>query len=347
MDFVVKGDFAYSIDPKCIETLKDSYLLVRDGKVSGFSDHNPDPSLTFYDYTGKLIIPGLVDLHVHAPQYAFRGLSMDLELIDWLNTHTFPEESKYKDLDYANRAYDIFVSDLQKGATTRACIFSTLHVDATITLMEKLEKSGLITYVGKVNMDRNAPEFLCENTAENSLLSTNEWLEKCKDLKNTLPIITPRFIPSCSDELMKGLGDIAKENNIKIQSHLSENMGEIAWVKDLCPWSKNYADAYDKFNNFGNYTDTIMAHCVWCTDEEVNLMKERKVFIAHCPSSNANLSSGIAPIKRYLDEGIDIGLGSDVAGGTDRSIIKCMVLAIQVSKLYWRLVNQNIPSNFL
>lgn len=344
MNFVIKGDFAYSTAPNKIETKVNAYLLIKDGKVVNFYNENPDESLPFHDYTGKLIIPGLVDLHIHAPQYTFRGLSMDLELIDWLNTHTFPEESKYANLDYANRAYDIFVSDMKSSATTRAVIFSTLHVDATLALMEKLEASGLKTYVGKVNMDRNAPESLCEVDAKTSLEDTVKWLDKSSHFENTKPILTPRFIPTCSDELMEGLGKLAKEKNIKLQSHLDENLGEIEWVKELCPWSSNYSDAYDHFDTFGTHTNTIMAHCVWNNDEEIELMKNRKIFIAHCPSSNANLSSGIAPINRYLAEGLDIGFGSDVAGGTDRSIFKCISLAIQVSKLYWRLVDHSRPA---
>lgn len=344
MNFVIKGDFAYSTSPNKIETKANAYLLVKNGKVDSFHNENPDKTLPFHDYTGKLIIPGLIDLHIHAPQYTFRGLSMDLELIDWLNTHTFPEESKYSNLDYANKAYDIFVSDLRSSATTRAAIFSTLHVDATLALMEKLEKSGLKTFVGKVNMDRNSPDNLCEKDAQTAIKDTAEWIDKSQIFENTKPILTPRFIPTCSDELMEGIGKLATEKNVKIQSHVDENLGEIEWVKELCPWSKNYSDAYDHFGTFGSTTSTIMAHCVWNNEDEIELMKKRKIFIAHCPSSNANLSSGIAPINRYLSEGLNIGLGSDVAGGTDRSIFKCIVLAIQVSKLHWRLVDQSRPA---
>ena len=127
------------------------------------------------DCGNALILPGLVDLHLHAPQYAFTGLGMDMELLEWLDTRTFPEEGKYGDMAYAEKAYGIFTEDLKNSATTRACIFATRHVPATILLMDMLEGSGLKTMVGKVNMDRNAPDYLCEESAEKIQL----WTPAC------------------------------------------------------------------------------------------------------------------------------------------------------------------------
>ena len=226
----------------------------------------------------------MTDLHVHAPQYSFRGLGMDLELLDWLNVNTFPEEAKYSNIEYAKKAYSIFVEDLKKEATTRACIFATINNESTLLLMEMLEKSNLCTYVGKVNMDRNSSEDLCEESAEISLEETDKWIaDALKRFKNTKPILTPRFVPSCSDELMKGLGILQKKYKLPVQSHLSENLSEISWVKKLNPKSNCYGDAYDMFGLFGGSGKTVMAHCVYSTEEEIELMKKNKVFIAHCP----------------------------------------------------------------
>ena len=127
-----------------------------------------------------------------------------------------------------------------------------------------------------------------------------------------------------------------------MQSHLSENFGEIAWVKELCPNTHFYGEAYSQFDLFGGDCPTIMAHCVHSSDEEIALMKKQGVYIAHCPQSNTNLSSGISPARRYLDKGLHIGLGSDIAGGTSVSILRAMADAIQVSKLYWRLVDSSM-----
>lgn len=343
--FIIKGDICYSKNKDHLYTAKDKYLVCKDGISMGVYDQIPEEykNLNLLDYSDKLIIPGLIDLHVHAPQYTFRGLGMDLELLDWLNTYTFKEESKYSNKDYAKKAYEKFVSDLKYSSTTRASIFSTLHVDTTILLMDLLEKTGLVTYVGKVNMDRNGIVGLEEKDACESEENTRKWIEKVIEnkYKNTSAILTPRFTPSCSDDLMEKLNKIQEDYKLPVQSHLSENQGEIAWVKELCPDCKTYGDSYDKYHLFGDKSKTIMAHCVWSDEDERKLMKERGVFIAHCPNSNLNLASGIAPIRKYLTENQNIGLGSDIAGGIHLSIFKQMSDAIQVSKMYWRLIDQD------
>lgn len=342
--FIVKGDICYNISPTQFDARKDAYIVCVEGISQGVFDEIPEKyqGLSLIDYSGMLITPGLNDIHVHAPQYTFRGIAMDLELLDWLNTYTFPEESKYEDLKYTSKAYDIFVDDLKHSATTRAAVFATLHVPATVFLMDKLEKTGLKAYVGKVNMDRNSPEFLCENSAEASLQATREWIEETRDrYSNVQPILTPRFTPTCSDELMGGLGNLAQEYNLPVQSHLSENLLEIDWVKQLCPWSTCYGQTYEHFCLLGGQNNAIMAHCVYSSDEEISLMKRAGTYIAHCPQSNTALASGIAPIKRYLDEGMNVGLGTDVAGGPCLSMFRAISDAVSVSKLRWRYVDQN------
>lgn len=342
--FVLKGNICYSKDLHTLHCVPNGYLVCEEGVSKGVFSALPEQysRLPLYDYGEKMILPGLVDLHIHAPQFAFRGLGMDLELLDWLNTQTFPEEARYRDLEYADRAYSLFVDHLKHSPNTRASVFATCHVGATRLLMEKLEQSGLVTMVGKVNMDRNSPSDLQEESAEKSARDTIDWLEGCKDAyANTTPILTPRFIPSCTDELMERLGEIQREYKLPVQSHLSENQSEIAWVKELCPQSSCYGDAYARFGLFGGGVPTIMAHCVWSCEKEIELLRERRVYIAHCPQSNLNLASGIAPIRTCLEQGIPVGLGSDVAGGCHPSIFRAMSDAIQVSKLYWRLIDQS------
>ena len=251
--FSLKGDILWSRTPNTLAVCPDHYVVCEDGRCAGVFPALPErfSGIPVYDYSDRLIIPGLVDLHAHAPQYAFRALGMDLELLEWLDTQTFPQEARYADPDYARRAYTLFVDDLRRSSTTRAVLFGTLHVDATLTLMGLLEDSGLITYVGKVNMDRNSPDCLREESAAASLAATRRWLEGCQGLTRSRPILTPRFIPSCSDALMEGLRDLQRETGLPVQSHLSENQGEIAWVAELCPDSAGYGDAYDPFGLFG------------------------------------------------------------------------------------------------
>lgn len=342
-NFVCKGDICYSKDARTLETCKDGYLVCENGVCAGVFTKLPEKYSAFalLDVTGKLILPGFIDLHVHAPQYDYRGLGMDLELLEWLDIHTFPEEAKYADPLYAKGKYAQFVSEMRKSPNTRGCIFATVHRQSTEILMNLLEESGLIAMVGKVNMDRNSPDSLREKSAEVSALDTIQWIAQISGkYTRVTPILTPRFLPSCSDELMKRLAEIQRQYRLPVQSHLSENPAEIAWVRELSPESRNYGDAYDRFGLFGGKEClTIMAHCVWSDEEEIVQMKERGVFIAHCPESNTNLASGIAPAKRYLEEGISMGLGSDVAGGTRCSLFFAMAEAIRVSKLRWRLVD--------
>ena len=344
--FILKGNIVYSKNKDELRILKDHYLISESGLVKGVFEKVPPEyaQVSVSDYGECLIIPGLTDLHVHAPQYTFRAMGMDMELLEWLETNTFPEEAKYQDLEYARRAYRIFTDNLKRSATTRACIFGTIHRDATLLLMDQLEQSGLVTYVGKVNMDRNCPDYLREESAEESGIQTVEWIKDVlhKKYQNTMSILTPRFTPSCSDELMENLKKIQMYYQIPVQSHLSENPGEIAWVKELCPWSEFYGDAYDRFGLFGADCKTVMAHCVYSGKEEQQRMKENGVFIAHCPESNMNLSSGVAPVRTFLEEGLHVGIGSDVAGGSTENLFKAMALAIQASKLRWRMQDDSL-----
>jgi len=343
--FVLKGNICYSHNARRLECMEQGYLVCEDGKSAGVYKELPQIYAGFplTDYGDRMIVPGLTDLHIHGPQYPFRGLGMDLELLDWLNTRTFPEEARYSDREYARNAYRIFAEDMKRGGTTRACIFGTLHREATVELMDLMEATGLKTMVGKVNMDRNCPDFLVEESAEASLRETRLWLEEIKGrYSNTQPILTPRFIPTCTDELMEKLKGLQKQYGLPVQSHLSENMGEIAWVKELCPWSECYGDVYDHFGLFGGDVKTIMAHCVWSGEEETERLRERGVYVAHCPQSNTNLSSGIAPVRRYLDQELKVGLGTDVAGGSSASVFRAMADAIQVSKLRWRLQDESL-----
>lgn len=348
-NFVMKGNIIFSKDKSELNVQKHAYLVCVDGLCAGVFETLPEKyqDLPCEDYEDCLIIPGMTDLHVHAPQYSYRGLGMDMELIDWLNAHAFPEESKFTDLEYAKRAYSIFVNDLVKSTTTRACIFGTLHKEATLLLMELLEDTGMKAYVGKVNMDRNSPEILREESVEEASKITEQWILEAERFDNVRQILTPRFIPSCSDELMREISRLQKKYELPMQSHLSENLGEIEWVKELCPDSKFYGDAYDQFELFGGECPTIMAHCVHSSEEEIALMKEKNVFVAHCPQSNTNIASGIAPIRIYLDKDMKVGLGSDVAGGAHLSIMRAMTDAIQCSKLRWRMYDQSLkPLNF-
>ena len=347
--FVIKGNICQTKTKTELDLHENAFAVCVDGVSKGVFDTLPVEyaNLPLYDYSDMLVLPGMVDLHIHAPQYAFRGMCMDLELMDWLNQYTFPEEEKYENLEYAEKAYGMFVDALRNGVTTRSCIFATRHRDSTELLMKMMEESGLVSFVGKVNMDREASEALIEESADISAYNTFGWINSVRDkFKNTKPILTPRFIPCCTDKLMEELREIQMAYGIPVQSHLSESKGEIEFVKFLRPDNSFYGDSYNEYDLFGKNDDintdvkTVMAHCVWSTDEEIDLMRQNGVFVAHCPASNMNLTSGIAPIRKYLDLGLNIGIGSDIAGGHSESMFRAITDTIQVSKMYFRMVDE-------
>ena len=345
---ILKGDICWSWDKDKIESRAGAYVVCENGICRGVFENIPQAykNIPVADYKNALIIPGMVDLHTHAPQYAFRGLGMDLELLDWLKKYTFPEEAKYKDLEYAEKAYSVFVEETRKSATTRAVIFATVHREATILLMDMLEEAKINCYVGKVNMDRDAPDDLREAGFLESAYDTFGWINAVKDkYRSVKPILTPRFLPSCSDALLQELSEIQRAYAIPVQSHLSENPSEVELVHKLFPKAAFYGDGYDQYNLFGNSAKTVMAHCIYSTEAEIERMKKNGVFVAHCPASNMNLCSGIAPIRRYINENMHVGLGSDVAGGESESIFRAIKDAIQVSKLYSRLLGPAVNAD--
>ena len=327
----------YTPESNHFEVVPNGYIAVENGKVEGVYNELPDnlKNCQITDFGNRLLIPAMNDMHVHAPQYRNQGLAMDLELLPWLQNYTFPEELKYADVAYAERIYRRFIHDLWRFGTMRVVAFASVHLDSTRLLMQLLQQAGMGGLVGKVNMNRNCPEGLQE--------STTDALEACDALVGEFerpdalvrPIVTPRFIPSCTSQMLEACGQMASKYNLPVQSHLSENHDEIAWVAELEPQSSSYADAYDRYGLLGQ-TPTIMAHCVWPTDEELKLLAKRHVMIAHCPTSNLNIASGIAPVRRLLDAGIAVGLGSDISGGHDLSIFRMMVYAVQMSKMHYQ-----------
>ena len=338
-NFALKGTILYSQSPDKLAVLPRGYAVCQDGVCRGVYPVLPEKYQTFEvkDWGDCLIIPGMTDLHVHAPQYTVCGYAMDLELMAWLEAYIFPEEARYASLEYAKAAYSVFVNDLVHSPTTRVCAFGTLHTEGTLELMRQLEEAGFVGCVGKVSMDRNAPENLCEKDGEENL---RQWLKLCS-FPHIRPILTPRFIPACSDDLMRAIGAIQAETHLPLQSHLSENPIEIDFVRQLCPWSRFYGDAYDHFGAFGTEGKTIMAHCVHSGPEEIQRMKENGVWVAHCAESNFNLSSGIAPARSFMEAGIPMGLGTDIGAGTSVSMFRSVKEAIIASKMYWRLVDSS------
>ena len=332
-----KANIVFTRDKDQFDIIEHGYIGVENGRVVGVANSPEEfdkEAEEIIDYGDRIIIPAFNDMHVHAAQYRNQAISMDLELLPWLQNYTFPEETKYADTHYAERMYSRFVHDVWRFGAMRTVTFATIHLESTRILMRLFKEAGMGAFVGKVSMDRNAIDPLHENL-DDSIANNEALIAEWNDPDGLVrPIITPRFIPSCSPEMLRACGEMAKKYNIPVQSHLSENAGEIAWVRELEPESRNYGDAYDRYGLFGQ-TPTVMAHCVYSAGDELDLMANRNILVAHCPTSNLNVSSGMAPIRSFLDRGIKVGLGSDISAGHDLSIMRMMVYAIQVSKMYY------------
>jgi len=332
---ILKGNIVHAPVFGELSCIENGFLVCEGGRIEGVYAQLPErfSGAPAEDFGGALVMPAFVDMHLHAPQYAMLGMGMDLQLLEWLNTYTFPAESKFRDTAYARSLYRELAAELIRVGTTRVCMFSTIHRESTHVLMEELERAGVTGFVGKVNMDRNSPDFLRETTEE-SLSETERWIRECEGrYANLRPMLTPRFSPSCTDGLMRGLRELSQKYAVPVQSHLSENVDEIAWVRRLYPDCAQYWETYDKFGLFG--ADTVMAHCVYSDERERAAIKERGVYIAHCPDSNINIASGIAPIRRMLGEGLRVTLGSDIAGGARLSMMDVATEAIRTSKRNW------------
>ena len=329
---ILKGTIVSAPALGRLEVTEGGYLIAEDGVIRGVFPTLPEAyaGAPVEDCGDDLIIQSFADLHLHAPQYPMLGMGMDLPLLDWLNTYTFPLEARFADTGYAREIYHRLAGELIENGTTRVCMFSSLHTDATLILMEELEKAGVTGYVGKVNMDRNSLPGVLEETTEQSMSETLRWLEACGDFRLVKPMLTPRFTPSCSDELMAFLGRLAAERNLPVQSHLSENDREIAWVRELHPDCKQYWETYAKY---GLWNDrTVMAHCVWSDERERAAMRDAGVTVVHCADSNQNICSGVAPVRAMLREGLKVALGSDIAGGDELHMFDVVASAIRASK---------------
>ncbi|CAG8364759.1 unnamed protein product [Penicillium salamii] len=304
----------------------------------------------------EFFFPGFIDTHIHAPQYPNAGLFGSTTLLDWLDTYTFPVESKFgeqpdpntghqtkTDPKYtpipAQQIYDQVIARTLSHGTTCASYFATIHVPATNALAALCHARGQRAFIGRVCMDepKFCPKYYCDFSADDSITATRDTIDFIHSLDPTgrlvKPILTPRFAPTCSRPALKALGDLAAEFDppLHIQTHISENLNEVALVKELFPEADSYAGVYDDYNLLTRRT--ILAHAVHLSATERKLVRERESKISHCPASNSSLGSGICPVRTLLDEGITVGLGTDVSGGYSPSILEATRQACLASRL--------------
>lgn len=332
------GNIIHCPEKLKIELLENGYIVVQGKQIIALGDSTslgnqlniwrPQQVEKIFLKSSQILVPGFVDTHIHAPQYPNSGLGYDKTLLNWLDCYTYKLERKYKDLKFAKTVFDAVVRKTLTHGTTTACYFGSLFTDASIVLVDSVIKHGQRALVGKINMTKNTLNDYVE-TEEESIVNTVKFVEDVVSRKNDLvqPVITPRFAISVDIEHLTKLAQIAKNNNLNIQTHISENLDEIQVVKEI--FGMSYANVYESAKILTE--KTLLAHGVHLTHEELELISKRGSSISHCPDSNTCLKSGLCDVQKLLNYGIKVGLGTDISGGPSPSIRKVMKSALDVS----------------
>lgn len=283
----------------------------------------------------QFLLPGFVDLHIHAPQWPQLGKALDVPLEVWLQKHTFPLEARYEDTGFAERVYGDLVSSLLAHGTTSAVYFATIHQDATRALADICLRLGQRAFIGKVAMDNEdqCPDFYRDADATAALDGTRAFVDYVLSMPGNddaliRPVITPRFIPSCTDAVLSGLGQMAETYGCHVQTHCSESDWEHGYVLDRT--GKRDTEALDNFGLLGRHT--VLAHSNFINDQDMDLIHKRGSGVAHCPLSNIYFSNAVFPLRRALEKSVRVGLGTDISGGPSASIFDSCRHAISASR---------------
>jgi guanine deaminase len=308
----------------------DHWLLIEDGRIVGAQPMEPDPSWQRTDHRGSLILPGFVDTHVHSPQFDVIG-SYGTELLDWLNNYTFPAERRYADPDVAREGAERFCDALLAHGTTSAVVFPTVHKVSADALFAAAHERGMRLVAGKVLMDRHAPEGLRDDVKQAEA--------DCRDLiarwhgKGRLAYaVTVRFAPTSTPEQLAMAGRLCAEDpTLYMQTHVAENRDEVRWARELFPEARSYLDVYARAGLL--HPRSVLAHGIWLDDADRAALRESGAQIAHSPSSNLFLGSGLFGWKAMVEQGAAVSLASDVGGGTSLSMIRTMADAYKVQAM--------------
>lgn len=314
---------------------EDGMLIVDQGKVVAAGDVDElrphlaaDTSIT--EYPNAILMPGFIDTHIHYPQTEMVAAYGE-QLLEWLDTYTFPVESQFSDPDYARDIADRFLNELLRCGTTTALVFGTVHPESVDAFFEASEERNLRMIAGKVMMDRNAPDYLVD-TAQSSYDESKALIEKWHNRGRLRYAVTPRFAPTSSPEQLQKAGQLLEEHpGVYLHTHMSENANEVVWVEELFPNCDHYLHTYDEAGLLGRRS--VFAHCIHLNDDEWDRMAETKSNIAFCPTSNLFLGSGLFNLKRAVEKNIGVGLGTDIGGGTTFSILQTLGEAYKVQQL--------------
>jgi len=315
--------------------LDDAVLFIDQGKIQALlpwqeAEQYLHPEKGYTDYRGKLILPGFVDAHVHYPQTEMIG-AFGEQLLEWLNTYTFPVERQFADEAYATEIAQFFINQLLSNGTTTALVFCTVHPESVDALFNQALRLNMRLLAGKVMMDRNAPDYLTE-TATQSYAQTRELIQRWHQRGRLGYAITPRFAPTSSPELLAAVQQLREEfPDTWLHTHLSENLSEVAWVKQLWPEHEHYLDVYHHYQLTGERS--VFAHGIHLADEEWQCLHRTGSALAFCPTSNLFLGSGLFRLPASWQQQVRIGIGTDVGAGTTFSLLRTLGEAYKVTQL--------------
>ncbi len=314
---------------------EDGLLVVAGGKVQAAGDYATlaptlPPGTQVTDYRGKIVMPGFIDAHVHYPQTDMIA-SPAPGLLPWLEQYTFPTERQFADPAHGAQVAEFFLDELLRNGTTTAMVYCTVHPQSVDAFFTASEGRGLRMIAGKVMMDRHCPDFLCD-TAERGAEETEALIQRWHKKGRSLYAITPRFAPTSTEAQLQLAGELARKYpDTFLQTHVSENKEECAWVKTLFPQARSYLDVYDQYGMMR--PRAVYGHCIWLDEADRARMAETKAAAAVCPTSNLFLGSGLFDFEQADKSGMLLSLATDVGGGTSFSMLQTMNEAYKVARL--------------
>lgn len=317
-------------DSSAVRWRPSHWLLIEDGRIAGVQAHEPEPGWTRFDYANSLILPGFIDTHVHSPQLPVIA-SYGTELLDWLERYTFPTEARHADAAHARTMAEHFIDQLLLHGTTSALVFPTVHRTSVDALFESAQARGMRLITGKVLMDRNAPVELRDEWGQ-AEKDCRELIEQWHGRGRLAYALTPRFAPTSTPEQLAMAGQLCREDaSLYLQTHVAENRQEVQWVRELFPHSRSYLSVYDDAGLL--HRRSVLAHGIWLDDEDRQLLATRGASIAHSPTSNLFLGSGLFDWKACEQARVRTAVASDVGGGTSLSMQRNLAAAYQIQAL--------------
>ena len=318
-----------------IEYIEDGLLVVENGLISSVGpaadllDRLPE-GCEIHEYPNQLIIPGMIDTHIHYPQTDMIA-SYGEQLLTWLETYTFPTERQFSDLAHASDVANFFLDQMLCNGTTTALVFGTVHPESVDAFFEAAQQRNLRMIAGKVLMDRNCPDYL-QDTPESAYEDSKKLIEKWHGQDRLLYAVTPRFAPTSSDAQLAKAGQLLEEfPDVYLHTHVAENKDEVAWVRELFPESRSYLGVYEQHQLVK--PRSVFAHCIYLDDEDKQCMAHAGAAAAFCPTSNLFIGSGLFDYEDLNQQAVRVGLGTDVGGGTSFSLLQTGSEAYKVTQM--------------